>query len=103
MDGNFVVIDLKAVDPDKSLRTIINELLCRDKSVDQQKLPTEDKTVMKKDNNNSTGDNKVRKYFCNNSSCKREITKDIVAFCLHLDNKDRFGGKVYCRDCQGKV
>ena len=45
-------------------------------------------------------DVKSRKYFCNNKSCGKEITKDIVAFCLHKDNKDRFGGKVFCRECQ---
>ena len=43
---------------------------------------------------------KEYKYFCNNPGCKKEITKEVVAFCLHKDNKDRFGGKVYCRDCQ---
>ena len=55
------------------------------------------------DNNkesNKEVNNKVRKYFCNNPDCKKEITKDIVAYCLHKDNKDRFGGKVFCRDCQ---
>ena len=45
-------------------------------------------------------DVKVRKYFCNNKGCGKEISKDVVAFCLHKDNKDRFGGKVYCRVCQ---
>ena len=93
MEGNFIIIDLKSVDPDKTLRTIINELLCRDKLVDQQKLPTESKTTMK-------NNNKDRKYFCNNPSCNKEIDKSVVAFCLHKDNKDRFGGKVYCRSCQ---
>ena len=44
--------------------------------------------------------NSERKYFCNNKDCKKEITKDIVAYCLHTDNKDRFKGKVYCRECQ---
>ena len=97
MDNNYIIINLKDVDPDKSLRTIINELLCRDKPVDQQKLPSDEKPIEKSDNN------KNRKYYCNNSSCKKEIDKSVVAFCLHLDNKDRFGGKVYCRDCQGKV
>lgn len=97
MDNNFIIIDLASVDPDKTLRTIIDELLTRNKTADQQKLPTEDKTTMKKDNN------KIRKYYCNNSSCKKEITKDVVAFCLSPDNKGRFKGKVYCRDCQGKL
>lgn len=41
-----------------------------------------------------------RKYYCNNKDCKKEITKDVVAFCLHEDNKPRFNGKVYCRECQ---
>ena len=43
---------------------------------------------------------KERKYHCNNPSCKKEITKDVVAFCLHEDNQHRFQGKVYCRECQ---
>ena len=43
-----------------------------------------------------------RKYYCNNPECKKEITKEVVAFCLHEDNKPRFNGKVYCRDCQLK-
>lgn len=100
MDNNFIIIDLASVDPDKTLREIINELLQRNKPIDQQKLPTEDKTTMKKDNNSN---NKVRKYYCNNSSCKKEITKEVVAYCLNPDNKDRFKGKVYCRDCQRKL
>ena len=45
-------------------------------------------------------DVKSRKYFCNNKSCGKEVAKDVVAFCLHKDNKDRFGGKVFCRECQ---
>ena len=53
---------------------------------------------MKLDNNKEVGGD--RKYFCNNPSCKKEITKDIVAYCLHPDNKSRFGGKVFCRVCQ---
>ncbi|GAI47501.1 unnamed protein product, partial [marine sediment metagenome] len=44
-----------------------------------------------------------RKYFCNNPKCKKEIAKDVVAYCLHKDNKDCFNGKVYCRECQGDV
>ena len=52
--------------------------------------------------NNNTPDkeNKERKYYCNNPGCKKEIDKSVVAFCLHTDNKDRFKGKVYCRECQ---
>ncbi len=42
-----------------------------------------------------------RKYHCNNPECKKEIKKDVVAFCLHEDNKARFNGKVYCLECQG--
>lgn len=44
--------------------------------------------------------NTTKKYYCNNKECKKEITKDVVAFCLHEDNKSRFNGKVYCRECQ---
>jgi len=44
-----------------------------------------------------------RKYYCNNPQCKKEITKDVVAFCLHEDNRPRFGGKVYCRECQQNI
>ena len=51
-------------------------------------------------NNKQNTESKERKYFCNNPDCKKEITKDIVAYCLHTDNKDRFKGKVYCRECQ---
>ena len=43
-----------------------------------------------------------KKYYCNNLECKAEITKDVVAYCLHEDQKPRFNGKVYCRDCQLK-
>jgi len=44
-----------------------------------------------------------RKYHCNNPNCKKEITKDVVAFCLQEENKSVFGGKVFCRECQEKV
>ena len=47
--------------------------------------------------------NTPKKYHCNNPQCKKEITKDVVAFCLHEDNKQRFNGKVYCRDCQQTI
>jgi len=94
MDNNYIILNLKDVDPDKTLRVIVNELLCRNKSADQQKLPTDDKPEEKTDSG------KDRKYFCNNPSCKKEITKKEVAFCLHSDNRVRFGGKVYCRNCQ---
>jgi len=42
----------------------------------------------------------VKKYFCNNPECKKEITKAVVAYCLHPENKERFKGKVYCIKCQ---
>lgn len=50
---------------------------------------------------NTTND-KERKYFCNNSECKKEITKKEVAYCLFKDEegKSRFNGKVYCIECQ---
>lgn len=54
---------------------------------EQKKLPNEQQEEKKK-------------YFCNNPDCKKEITKDIVAYCLHPENKDRFKGKVFCRECQ---
>lgn len=61
---------------------------------EQKKLSKqqEDKTVDKGD----------KKYFCNNLQCKKEITKDIVAWCLFKDEegRTRFDGKVYCRECQ---
>lgn len=43
-----------------------------------------------------------RKYYCNNPQCKKEITKDVVAFCLFKDEwgETPFKGKVYCRECQ---
>jgi len=49
-------------------------------------------------NNNTTS----KKYFCNNPECKKEITKEVVAYCLFKDNNghQKYGGKVYCRDCQ---
>jgi len=68
---------------------LVKHLYCKDQSASSQ---------MKPDSDNK--DVKSRKYFCNNPSCKKEITKEVVAFCLHSDNKDRFKGKVYCRSCQ---
>ena len=62
-----------------------------------------------KDNNNQTKilepntTPKPKVYRCNNPDCKKEITKDIVAFCLHEENRPRFNGKVYCRECQTKI
>jgi len=86
---DYIILDLKQVDPDKTLREIINERLTHSNknNISQMKLDS-DKDV------------KPRKYFCNNPDCKKEITKEVVAFCLHKDNKDRFKGKVYCRECQ---
>ena len=42
----------------------------------------------------------VRKYYCNNPLCGKEVDKSVVAFCLR--DKDRYGGEVYCLDCQKK-
>jgi len=47
-----------------------------------------------------TDNNTPKKYFCNNPKCKKEITKAVVAYCLHPENKERFKGKVYCIKCQ---
>ena len=49
---------------------------------------------------NNNKDPPVKKYFCNNPECKKEITKKEVAYCLHPENKERFKGKVYCIKCQ---
>jgi len=52
---------------------------------------------------NNNKDPPVKKYFCNNPTCKKEITKKEVAFCLFKDEttgQTRFNGKVYCRECQ---
>ena len=46
---------------------------------------------------------KKRIYHCNNPQCKKEIAKDVVAYCLHEDNKPQFKGKVYCRECQDRL
>ena len=85
---DYIILDLKQADPDKTLREIINERLTHNKNnISQMKL-------------DDGKDVKSRKYFCNNKSCGKEVAKDVVAFCLHKDNKDRFGGKVFCRECQ---
>ena len=81
-------IDLDEDNLDITIRDYLIGLLKKqggDKS--QQTLPNE-------------GKESVRKYFCNNPSCKKEISKSEVAFCLHPENKDRFGGKVFCLKCQ---
>ena len=53
--------------------------------------------------NNNT-EKPAKKYFCNNPQCKKEIPKEVVAFCLFKDEygRSRFNGKVYCKDCQKK-
>lgn len=85
-------VDTSKDDKDEIIR-LINYLYAdvKDDSVSQMKLG---------DNNSKESISKDRKYFCNNPDCKKEITKTVVAFCLHPDNKDRFGGKVFCRVCQ---
>lgn len=35
-------------------------------------------------------------------ACGVPVEEKVVAFCLRF-NKDRFGGKVYCRDCQAHI
>ena len=69
------------------------------------------KTIFKYNNNpgqqtlpeKNTDNNPVKKFFCNNPTCKKEITKKEVAYCLFKDEttgQTRFNGKVYCRECQ---
>ena len=83
--STFLLIDLDKDNLDITIREL---LLSKVKKPDemQQTLPSEEK--------------KPTKYLCNNPTCKKEITKDVVAYCLHEENKSRFGGKVFCRDCQ---
>jgi len=78
------------VDEQEEIINLVKYLFNNSNHKDQKKLPSD----------NKESNNKDRKYFCNNSDCKKEITKDVVAFCLHLNNKDRFKGKVFCRECQ---
>lgn len=96
---DYLIIDLETVDPSKTLREILDEKLQHDNNDSQQKLPQD------KDNNINNKESSVRKYFCNNTSCKKEITKDVVAFCLFKDEygRTRFNGKVYCKVCQEKM
>ena len=72
---------------DETCEYILSKLKKTDKS--QQKLPND-------------GKESVRKYYCNNPSCEKEISKSEVIYCLHPANKSRFNGKVFCRDCQGE-
>ena len=69
--------------------------------INQSKL--EDNTTSTSSVSSVSDESVSRKYFCNNPSCKKEITKDVVAFCLRDENKSRFGGKVYCRECQQNI
>ena len=57
-------------------------------------------TQLTNNKNKDTNDTTVKKYFCNNPECKKEIAKAVVAYCLHDENKARFNGKVYCIKCQ---
>jgi len=63
-----------------------------------QQPSTTDTTQKTIDNNQQPSTTQERKYYCNNPECKKEIDKAVVGFCLN--NKDRFKGKVYCRECQ---
>jgi len=78
------------VDEQEDIINLVKYLFNNSNHKDQKKLPSD----------NKESGNKDRKYFCNNPVCKKEISKTVVAFCLHSDNKDRFGGKVFCRGCQ---
>jgi|GEM_PF-7113908 len=79
----FVEIDTEKNSYEDTI-TVVNKLYNK-KDLDKNQTKLEDNT---------------KKYFCNNPDCKKEITKDVVAFCLHEDNRSRFNGKVYCRECQ---
>ena len=80
-------IDLDEDNLDLTIRELLMSKL-KKPDENQQTLPSNDKDT-------------YRKYHCNNPSCKKEISKSVVAFCLHPENKTRFKGNVYCRDCQG--
>jgi len=32
--------------------------------------------------------------------CGKEVCQKVVNYCKHPNQKDRFKGKVYCKDCQ---
>ena len=82
-------------DEQEKILSLVNYLYADVKnSTSQMKLDKPD--------NNKKDNNKDRKYYCNNKSCKKEVTKDVVAFCLYADKygRTRFNGKVYCKACQ---
>ena len=72
----------------QKIRSILDILENKDINPGQQKLEQK---------------NNEKKYYCNNPKCKKEITKDVVAYCLQDTNKTRFHGKVYCRECQQNI
>ena len=85
----MIKVDTEKDNPEE-LTALIKHLFTKNNPVVQTQLTNDKKDA----------DGKERKYFCNNPECKKEIEKSVVAFCLHPDNKDRFKGKVYCRECQ---
>ena len=83
----MIKVDTAKDDPEE-LTALIKHVFTKNNPVVQTQL-----------NNDKNNDKEpIKKYYCNNPECKKEITKDIVAYCLN--NKDRFNGKVYCIECQ---
>ena len=81
-------------DTEEDVRKIVDFWYGRNHEQGQQKLvPDESKEELE--------EKQERKYYCNNKKCKKEITKANVAYCLN--NKDLFGGKVFCEDCQANL
>jgi hypothetical protein len=51
------------------------------------------------DRSNGTGEQREKKYYC--FKCRKAIPDNVARFCWN--NKERFGGKAFCYECQSRV
>jgi len=65
----------------------------------RKRFGIEDKPMDKQIASPAAETQQSKKFFC--CKCKTTITEKVARFCW--DNKSRFGGRAYCRDCQKSI
>ena len=58
-------------------------------------------SLLKEGKQESQGQQKIDSEQQNNcAKCGKDVDQAVINFCTHPAQKDRFKGKVYCRECQ---
>lgn len=107
IENGWVVKTIEATDPKNIDQIEYTSAYCKtinevaELIVEQNSTKTSSNNQTHLTSNETKNQSQDRKFHCNNPECKKEITKQNVAYCLN--NKDIFKGKAYCQSCQDTI